>query len=78
MELFYNCKTLTTFNKKEKLCCDLLGIPNEGATHYANPLIDINGKYWLLINNDVASVLTESELATCKEFNEIELPIQTI
>jgi hypothetical protein len=78
MELYFNCKTLTTFNKKEKLCCELLGIPNEGATHYAKPLIDINGKYWLLINSDVQFILTEAELATCKEFNEIELQTETI
>lgn len=73
MEIYFNCKTLAKFNQKEKLCCALLGMPNEGATSYAKPLIDVNKNHWLIINNEVASILTEDELATCKEYNEIEL-----
>lgn len=73
MELYFNCKTKTKFNNKERLCRDLLGLPNEGAEIYAKPLIDINGDYYLIINNEVASIITETELAACKEYNEIKL-----
>jgi len=74
MELYFNCQTLADFEAKEQLCCNLLGLPNEGASHYAKPLIDIYGNHWLIINSEVASILSETELETCKEFNEIELP----
>ena len=74
MELYLNCNTLANFEDKEHLCCELLGLPNEGAEHYAKPLIDINGNHWLIINNEVQSILSEAELAQCVEFSTIQLP----
>lgn len=75
MGKYYNCKTQSNFEQKEQLCCQLLGLPysDDSTINYAKPLIDINGDYWLIINDEVISVLTESELNSCVEFSEVPL-----
>lgn len=78
MELYFNCGTLENFIAKEHLCCGILGLPNEGATHYAKPLIDTNNNHWLIINSEVSSILTEEELVQCVEFSNIQLSVNSL
>jgi len=73
---FYKCATIKEFKLLDTKCCELLGLPNDEATDdYANPIVDINGKNWLVVNNDVSSLFTESEIAAMVQYDEIILPI---
>lgn len=73
---FYKCATLAEFKLLDDKCCKLLGLPNDEATNdYANPIVDVNGKNWLVVNTDVASLFTESEILAMVQYDEIILPI---
>jgi hypothetical protein len=76
---FYKCKTLAEFKLLDDKCCKLLGLPNDEATNdYANPIVDINGFNWLVVNTDIASLFTESEILAMVQYDEIILPINPI
>ena len=49
----------------------------EGVFNYANPIIDVNGKYWMVVNNEVLQHFTQAELDLAIDFDKIVLP-QTI
>lgn len=69
---FYKCKTLAKFKELDTKCCVLLGLPNDEDTiDYANPIVDINGFNWLVVNNDVASLFTEAEILAMVQYDEI-------
>jgi hypothetical protein len=73
---FYKCLTLAKFKELDIKCCELLGLPdNESTNNYANPIVDINGFNWLVVNPDVASLFTESEINAMVQYDEIILPI---
>ena len=73
---FYKCASIAEFKLLDTKCCELLGLPNDEATDdYANPIVDINGFNWLVVNNDVASLFTESEILAMVQYDEIVLPI---
>lgn len=73
---FYKCATIAEFKLLDDKCCVLLGLPNDEATNdYANPIVDINGFNWLVVNTDVASLFTESEILSMVQYDEIILPI---
>lgn len=73
---FYKCASISEFKLLDTKCCELLGLPNDEATDdYANPIVDINGKNWLVVNTDVASLFTESEILAMVQYDEIVLPI---
>jgi len=73
---FYKCKTLAEFKELDDKCCKLLGLPNDEATNdYANPIVDINGFNWLVVNTDVSSLFTESEILAMVPYDEIVLPV---
>lgn len=73
---FYKCSSLANFNVLEKKCCAILGLPNNDSTNrYANPIVDVNGKNWLVVNTDVSSLFTESEILAMVQYDEIILPI---
>ena len=73
---FYKCATLAEFKLLDTKCCELLGLPNDEATDdYANPIVDINGFNWLVVNTDIASLFTESEIDAMVQYDEIVLPI---
>ena len=73
---FYKCATLAEFKLLDTKCCVLLGLPDDEATNdYANPIVDINGKNWLVVNTDVASLFTEAEILAMVQYDEIVLPI---
>jgi hypothetical protein len=73
---FYKCATLAEFKLLDTKCCVLLGLPNDEATDdYANPIVDIENKNWLVVNTDVASLFTESEILAMVQYDEIVLPI---
>jgi hypothetical protein len=73
---FYKCKTLAEFKILDTKCCVLLGLPNDEDTiDYANPIVDINGFNWLVVNTDVSSIFTESEILAMVQYDEIVLPI---
>ena len=57
---FYKCATLAEFKLLDTKCCELLGLPNDEATDdYANPIVDINGKNWLVVNPEISSLFTQ-------------------
>ena len=71
---FYKCKTLDKFKDLEKKCCKLLGLPNNDSTNsYANPILDVNGKNWLVVNPEIASLFTELEIDAMVQYDEIVL-----
>jgi hypothetical protein len=69
---FYKCASIAEFKLLDTKCCELLGLPNDEATDdYANPIVDINGFNWLVVNTDVASLFTEAEILTMVQYDEI-------
>jgi hypothetical protein len=50
----------------------------EGVFNYANPLIGANGKYYMVLNNEVLQHFTQSELDSAVDYESIVLPTQTI
>ena len=76
---FYKCLTIAEFKLLDDKCCKLLGLPDDEATNdYANPILDVNGKNWLVVNTDVASLFTESEILAMVQYDEIVLPSNNI
>jgi hypothetical protein len=76
---FYKCASIAEFKLLDTKCCELLGLPNDEATDdYANPIVDVNGKNWLVVNTDVSSLFTESEILAMVQYDEIVLPINPI
>jgi hypothetical protein len=72
---FYKCLTLAKFKELDTKCCVLLGLPNnEDTIDYANPIVDINGFNWLVVNTDIASLFTELEIASMVQYEDIILP----
>lgn len=76
---FYKCLTLVKFKELEGICCELLGLPNnEDTNDYANPIVDINGFNWLVVNTDIASLFTESEILAMVQYEDLILPTPII
>jgi hypothetical protein len=72
---FYKCKTLAEFKELDTKCCVLLGLPNDEATNdYANPIVDIDGKNWLIVNQDTSSLFSKEEIAEMIQYEDIVLP----
>ncbi len=46
----------------------------EGDFNYANPIIDVNGKYWMVLNNEVLQHFTQAELDLAVDYESIVLP----
>jgi hypothetical protein len=46
----------------------------EGVFNYANPIIGANGKYYMVLNNEVLHHFTQAELALAVGFEQIALP----
>ena len=71
---FYKCATLAEFKLLDTKCCELLGLPNDEATDdYANPIVDIENKNWLIVNQDTSSLFTETEILAMVQYDEIVL-----
>jgi hypothetical protein len=69
---FYKCKTLAKFKELDTKCCVLLGLPNDEATNdYANPIVDVDGKNWLIVNQDTSSLFSKEEIAEMIQYDEI-------
>jgi hypothetical protein len=76
---FYKCITLAKFKELDTKCCVLLGLPNnEDTIDYANPIVDINGFNWLVVNTDVSSIFTEAEILAMVQCDEIVLPTNNL
>ena len=76
---FYKCATIAEFKELDTKCCELLGLPNDEATNdYANPIVDIEGYNWLVVNTDISSLFTESEILAMVQYDEIVLPNNNI
>jgi len=72
---FYKCLTLAEFKELDDKCCKLLGLPNDEATNdYANPIVDVDGKNWLIVNQDTSSLFSKKEIAEMIQYDEIILP----
>jgi hypothetical protein len=72
---FYKCLTLAKFKELDTKCCVLLGLPNDEDTiDYANPIVDINGFNWLVVNTDVSSLFTEAEILAMVQYDDLVLP----
>lgn len=71
---FYPCADEAEFQSLDTQACELLGYPDAGATDYANPIIDINGDYWLIVNPEIVSLFTEEQLSMCVPYEDIILP----
>ena len=69
--IFYPCADEAEFQSLDTQACELLGYPDAGATDYANPIIDINGDYWLIVNPEIVSLFTEEQLAMCVPYEDI-------
>jgi hypothetical protein len=73
---FYKCSSLAEFKLLDDKCCELLGLPNDEATNdYASPIVDIENKNWLIVNQDTSSLFTESEILAMVQYDEIVLPV---
>jgi hypothetical protein len=46
----------------------------EGVFNYANPIIGANGKYYMVVNNEVLSYFTQAELDLAIDYEQIILP----
>jgi hypothetical protein len=69
---FYKCATLAEFKLLDTKCCVLLGLPNDEATNdYANPIVDIENKNWLIVNQDTSSLFSKSEILAMVQYDEI-------
>jgi len=69
---FYKCKTLAEFKLLDTKCCVLLGLPNDEDTiDYANPIVDVDGKNWLIVNQDTSSLFSKEEIAEMIQYEEI-------
>jgi hypothetical protein len=76
---FYKCKTLAKFKELDTKCCELLGLPNDEDTNdYANPIVDSDGNNWLVVNTDVSSLFTESEILAMVQYDDIVLPTNNL
>ena len=71
---FYPCADEAEFQSLDTQACLLLGYPDAGALDYCNPIIDINGDYWLIVNPEIVSLFTEEQLAMCVPYEDIILP----
>jgi hypothetical protein len=72
---FYKCKTLAKFKELDTKCCVLLGLPNDEDTiDYANPIVDVDGKNWLIVNQDTSSLFSKEEIAEMIQYEDIVLP----
>ena len=72
---FYKCLTLAKFKELDTKCCVLLGLPNnEDTIDYANPIVDIQGFNWLVVNTDVSSIFTEAEILAMVQYEDLILP----
>ena len=61
---FYKCSSIAEFKLLDTKCCELLGLPNDEATNdYANPIVDIENKNWLIVNQDTSSLFAKEEIA---------------
>jgi hypothetical protein len=76
---FYKCITLAKFKELDTKCCELLGLPNDEDTiDYANPIVDINGFNWLVVNTDVSSIFTEAEILAMVQYEDLILPTNNL
>jgi hypothetical protein len=76
---YHKCSSLANFNILEAKCSALLGLPDDESTlNYANPIKDINGKIWLVVNTELSSLFTELEINAMVQFDEIILPTEKI
>lgn len=69
--LFYPCSSKTNWQGLEKQANTLLGLPNEDRETYSKPLIDIDGKYYFVIQPEVSELV---DLSLCVPFDSIEFP----
>jgi hypothetical protein len=76
---FYKCLTLAKFKELDTKCCVLLGLPNDEDTiDYANPIVDIQGFNWLVVNTDVSSIFTEAEILAMVQYDDLILPTNNL
>jgi hypothetical protein len=76
---YYKCGTLAKFKELEGKCCELLGLPDDESTNnYANPILDVNGKNWLVVNPEIANLFTELEIDSMVQYEDLILPTPTI
>ena len=69
---FYKCKTLAEFKLLNTKCCELLGLPNDEATNdYANPIVDVDGKNYMIVNQDTSSLFSKKEIAEMIQYDKI-------
>jgi len=68
---FLNVGTKTAWTALNKKANTLLGYPDTDlALNYSNPIIDIDGKYWFVVNPEVASLV---DLTLCVDYDKIVL-----
>jgi len=69
--LYFKCSSKAQFDSLNKKASDLLGYPNEDAEIYSTPTIDVNGKYWIIINPEISELV---DLTLCVDYDSIVLP----
>jgi penicillin-binding protein-related factor A (putative recombinase) len=74
--------TKTKFEAKDRLISNIILEHQskylEGVFNYANPLIGANGKYYMVLNNEVLHHFTQAELDSAVDYDSIILPTQTL
>lgn len=76
---YHKCSSLANFNILEAKCSTLLGLPDDESTlNYANPIKDINGKIWLVVNAELSNLFTELEISAMAQFDDIILPTEKL
>jgi hypothetical protein len=70
--------TKAKFEAKDRLISNSILNDNSiylgGIFNYANAIIDINNKYWMVLNNEILQYFTETELNKAIDYNLINLP----
>ena len=70
--VFYKAGSKLAWESINNQANQLLGYASDGAETYSKPIIDVDGNYWFLVNQEVSSLV---ELLDCVLYEEIKLPI---
>jgi hypothetical protein len=66
---YYPCSTPDEWKELNDLASEQLGYADENAQTYSMPLIDKNGTYHFIVNQEVSELV---DLEKCIEFDQIE------
>jgi hypothetical protein len=72
---FFKAGTKAAWNTLNKAADKKLGYGNDVAETYSQPIIDSNGKYWFVVNDEVSDLV---DLSLCVSYESIAPKKETI